>query len=217
MNTAIATVLLLSVPAFAQARPQQHSSVCLRASFGGQVNEGQSFSHSLGNGLVLHLDPLKGDWGWQLTISPEGSNDDWAYPVNPPLRIGNSEYLGTGYGESAREVLSRAHEIRFPLTNAEYLRMSKLAYVAVWSDQSKQKSGPDPTTAYLDALKTLRTGAVIVSVPDYDKDGPPEKVRWMKFSAVLIAPQGFRGVTNLDWTTGSCSLKLPSGEAIETR
>jgi hypothetical protein len=207
MKAAVVMVLLFSVPPFTEAGPQTNISVCLRASFGGRVNGGESFSRSIGNGLKLHLDPLKDDWGWQLAISPEGSDDDWAYPVNPPLHFGNSEYLGTGYGESAREVLSQAHEIRFPLTEADYIRMSKLADEAIGP---KQKAA----AAYLDALKAIRTGAVILSPLDYDKDGEPEKVRWMKFNAVVIVPQGFRGNAGLDWTTGGCSAKLPSGKII---
>lgn len=208
MNAAILIGLLFSVAVLAQA--QRNNSACLRLSVGGQVNAGKSFRQPLGNGLVLHLDPLKDDSGWQAAISPEGSDDDWAYPVNLPLRFGNSEYLGTGYGEPVREVLSYAHVIRFPLTYEDYSRISNLAREALWPDQSKQKA----TAAYLDALKTVKTGAVVLSPLDYDKDGPPEKTKWMKFNAIVVIPQGFMIHSELHWTTGSCSIELPSGKKL---
>lgn len=211
--SAVAVVLLPCVSAFAQVSPDAHNSVCLRASFDGRVNGGDSFSRSLGNRLELHLDPLDDNWGWQLTIRPKGSDDKWDYPVNPPLRSGVSENLGTGYGESARQVLSHQNVIRFTLTDADHVRMSKLADEALSPDRSKQK--PEAAeAAYLDALKTVKTGAVILLPLDFDKDGPPEQVRWMKFNAVVIVPQGFRGDTKLNWATGSCSFNLPSGKTI---
>jgi hypothetical protein len=194
--------LLFGVAASAHAGG--HHSDCLRARFAATAYAGKSFRQLLGNGLALHLDPLKDDWGWQAAISLEGSDDDWAYPVNPPLRLGNSEALGTGYGRSARQTLSYTHEIRFPLTNADYSRMFDLAYRALWPDQSKQQP-EKATAAYLDALKTVRTGAVVLSPLDYNQDGPPEQIRWMKFSAVVIVPRGFQVDRGLDWTAGRCS------------
>jgi len=178
------------------------SQSCLRASFEGSVKGGQVFRQPLGNGLVIRFDPLKDKWGWEVVVSPQESTDDWAYPVNPPLRFGNAQYLGTGYGEPVKQKLSYPHEIHFLLTNADYLRMSKLASDALWPYQSRQ---PDKAAAaYLDALKTVAHGTVILTPIDYDRDAPPEKIEWMKFSAVVIAPQGFQGDTALHWTKGGC-------------
>jgi hypothetical protein len=187
------------------------AQTCIRADFVGSVNGGASLQQPLGNGLVLHFNPLKDKWGWEIVVSPQESvSDDWAYPVNPPLRFGNSQYMGTGYGESVKQKLSYPHEIRFLLTNADYSRMSKLARDALWPYESTQPESA--ATAYLTALKTVATGTVILSPIDYDRGGPPETVDWMKFKAVVIVPRIFAGSSELHWKAGSCEPKAQPSE-----
>jgi hypothetical protein len=201
----LAAGLLSLVSAAVHARaPRANHSSCLRATVAATLDGGQSFRQPLGNGLALRLDPLPDDQGWQAAVSPAGSDEDWAYPVNPPLRFGNAENLATGYGRSVREELSHTHEIRFPLTRKDYLRMFDLASQALWPYQSKQR--PETITqAYFDALDAVTTGVVIVSPIDFEKAGPPERTRWMKFSAVIVVPRAFRAEPGLHWAPGSCS------------
>jgi hypothetical protein len=177
----------------------------------GTVKGGDSFQQPLGNGLILHLDPLKDKWGWEIVVSPqESTRDDWAYPVNPPLRFGNSQYMGTGYGESVKQKLSYPHEIRFLLTNADYSRMSKLVRNALWPYESPPPE--NAATEYLAALKSVATGIVILTPIDYDRGGPPETVEWMKFKAVFIVPRGFTATSELHWKTGTCGPKEQPGK-----
>jgi hypothetical protein len=189
------------------------SQLCLRGTFEGQVNGSEVFRIALGNRLELRLDPLKDNWGWQAIISPQGSNDDWAYPVNPPLRFGNSQYMGTGYGETAREQLSRAHEIRFLLVREDYERISKLVNDALWPYSAK-----DPENAgsiYLNAIKRVRTGTVLITPVEYEKSGPSETVAWMKFKVLVIAPLDFVGNNALSWQKGSCDMKQQPDQDIQ--
>jgi hypothetical protein len=191
--------LLVSASSLAQS--------CIRTDFIGNVRAGNSFQQPLGNCLVLHLNPLRSRWGWDVIVSPVSHpSEDWAYPVNPPLRFGNSQYMGTGYGESVRQKLSYPHEIRFLVTKADYSRMSKLAQDALWPYQSSQLE--NAATNYLAALKNVATGTVMLTPVDYDRNGTPETVEWMKFNAVVIAPLDFTGSGDLHWNTGTC--KLPN-------
>jgi hypothetical protein len=184
---------------------------CQYATIEGQVTGGNSFRQPLGNGLVFRLDAFKDNFGWQIAVSPENSTDDWAYPVNPPLRSENSEWLGTGYGDIAREVLSYPHEVRFLLNRTDYSRMIQLATEALWPYMSKEPE--KAASVYLDALKTVRTGSLLLTTQDYDRSGPPETVAWMKFSILIVVPKGFRGYSGLHWTPSvNCDLSSPTGK-----
>lgn len=192
---ALAVFVLMSINALAQS--------CLRASFQGTIKAADSFATPLGNGLVFHLNPLRDKWGWTVVVSPQNrATDDWAYPVNPPLRFGNSQYMGTGYGESVKQQLSYSHEISFLLSSADYERMSKLAEDALWPYKSSQPE--NATTKYLAALKDIARGTLAITPVDYESAGSPETVEWMKFRAVVIVPREFSGSNDLRWSSGSC-------------
>ena len=200
----VAFFLLISASSFGQP--------CIQSDFVSTVKGGDSFQQPLGNGLVLHFNPLKDKWGWEIVVSQEDNpGDDWAYPVNPPLRFGNSQYMGTGYGESVRQKLSYRHEIRFLLTKADYSRMSKLAHNALWPSESSQPE--NAASDYITALKSVPTGTVILTPVDYDRTGSPETVEWMKFTALVIAPPDFTGSSDLHWKARRCELTdLQKGE-----
>ncbi len=192
--TPVVVLLLASAYALAQN--------CQTAKFNGQLKGSDAFQQSLGNGLVFRLIPLKDNWGWQIIISPRNSQDDWAYPVNPPLRFGNSQYLGTGYGETVKEQLKHEHEVRFLLTSTDYAQLFELAQDALWPYRAKEPN--KATSDYLAALDRVKTGTVKLVALDYDKNGPPEKVNWMSFDAHVITPKGFHGDSGLDWRTIEC-------------
>jgi hypothetical protein len=66
--------------------------------------------------------------GWIVSVSPLANEaQDWMYPVNLPLRTGESQYLATGYGTTVKEKLAYAHNLQFVLTENDYARYSKMA------------------------------------------------------------------------------------------
>ena len=74
----------------------------------GELSAGDPFEKVIGSGLVFRLDPEKfgpkGDVnGWDITLLPLGRrNDDYIYPVNPPLRFNALQLLGPAYGEDTK-------------------------------------------------------------------------------------------------------------------
>lgn len=197
LRWSLVTFLLISTSVVAQS--------CIGADFVGSAKGGDAFQQPLGNGLMLHLNPLRGKRGWEIVVSPQDRiSDDWAYPVNPPLRFGNSQYMGTGYGESVKQKLMYPHEVRFLLTNADYSRLSKLAQDALWPSQSPQPE--NAATAYLAALKSVATGTVVLTPIDYDRSGSPETVEWMKFKVAVTVPTGFLGAKDLRWKPVTCGV-----------
>jgi hypothetical protein len=47
--------------------------------------------------------PLKNNWGWVISISPKGLDEDWTYPVTFPIRTGEQQVMGTGYGRTVQQ------------------------------------------------------------------------------------------------------------------
>ena len=88
--------------AFAPAAEAQTANVVL---IEGAVTRGAPFAQSFGQGFTLAVNGQSGVWGIEIThaTSPE---KDLIYPVNPPYRFSNRQYIGPGYGESARESAS---------------------------------------------------------------------------------------------------------------
>ena len=106
----IACWIALSAAACAQA------TSCRATELTARLNGDEAFSKSIGNSLRLRLIPLKQGWGWVVTVSPTSDDSqDWTHPVNMPLRTGERQVLGTGYGETVREKLQYEHSIRFLL------------------------------------------------------------------------------------------------------
>jgi len=203
---------LASSPALSQSRAhpspekQEESSLenlpCRRAVFEARIRGGEAYSRSLGGGLVFHLRPEEKNQGWQIVVSPEGSQQDWAYPVNPPLRSANAQAMMTGWGEGVRARLSYSHQVRFLVHKADYERMSQLVSDALWPYSAKDPE--HATEAYFDELARVQTGTVEVTALDYDRDGPPESVQWMRFRAVVVTPGDFAADPQLDWRPAAC-------------
>ena len=106
----IACWIALSAVAYAQA------AGCRGTEFTAGLKRDEAFSKRIGNSLRLRLIPLKQGWGWVVSVSPTSDDSqDWTYPVNMPLRTGERQVLGTGYGETVREKLQYEHSIRFLL------------------------------------------------------------------------------------------------------
>jgi len=186
-------------PPSALAEPEPCQRVIIEACIRG----GEAYSLPIGDGLVFQLQPEPKNRGWKIVVSPEKSRDDWAYPVNPPLHSANAQVMMTGWGESARSRLRYPHSVYFPLKRGDYLRMAHMAANTLWPNP--QKVVDINTEYYFTALAWIRKGMVEVTALDYDRDGPPESVQWMRFRAVVTVPSDFAADPRLDWTGSACA------------
>jgi hypothetical protein len=182
--------------------PPSSARRCREASFAGRVNGNEAYSRDLGDGLVFRLFLLEQNWGWNISVSPADSDDDYAYPVNPPLRFGNSQYLGTGYGETAKQQLAYEHNVFFVLNQRDFERIGKLAEDVLWPYQSVE---PDKAAErYLSALRHLTTGLLRVKPTAYETSNEGNSVRWMQFSVTVIVPAEFRLGAGLNERLTAC-------------
>jgi hypothetical protein len=159
---------ILVLPSFRQQQAQLSSagSTCHEVVFDGRISSGEEYSHELGGGLLLRLipslAPRNENWGWVIQVQPQDSNDDYAWPVNPPFHFGNSQWLATGYNESAQQQLSHEHEVFFVLNKAEYERATKLANDALNSGDSEAAG------RFLAILPTLRSAVLKLNPVKYE-------------------------------------------------
>ena len=144
---------------------------CLEFSFEGRVNGGEEYTHELGGGLRMRLLPSKENWGWMIQIQPLDSTDDYAYPVNPPFRSGNSQWLSTGYGETVEQQLKHEHEVFFVLNRAEYGHARKLI------DDTLSSSDPEAAGKFLSTLPKLRSAVGRIRPVKYETTNTGKSVR----------------------------------------
>jgi len=171
---------------------------CKKASFEGRVEGGESYRFNMTPDLKVSLEPLKSNWGWQVTVSPKDSTDDWTFPVNMPLRTGESQLLGTGYGTTARERLKFGAEVKFVLTTADYARYSKLAA------ETLESSRPEAAGEYIRLLPKIPAGVIAINVQEYDQTGSPETVAWMRFKGSIVVPESFDQGGDTRWVSVPC-------------
>ncbi|MCU1283926.1 MAG: hypothetical protein JWO13_276 [Acidobacteriales bacterium] len=169
---------------------------CQETTVSGYVKRGEGYSLAVGSDLEVRLVPMKDDWGWLIEAGPLGSPQDWAWVTNPPYHSGNSQLLGTGYGENARDQLKRPHQVRFVLNKADYDWMSELV-----EEQQKNSKAVGPL---LSALSEVKTASAVVSAVDYEREGDPKQVRWMRFSLKVSVAPSFARSKALKWVKGAC-------------
>ena len=175
---------------------------CRNASFDARVDGAATFQRELGENLSFHLIRLGEREGWTIEVRPLGKTDDYAYPLNPPLRMGNSQWLGTGYSDTAEQRLSYEHVVYFVLNAADYDKIMKLVQEALWP-----YNAPNPDKAgelYLSALATLPAGSLIVKPVKYETENEGKKVKWMEFSVQVITPSAFHLAKDLSSTEIAC-------------
>jgi hypothetical protein len=69
----------------------------------GTVRRGGEFAQDFGAGFTFRL---RGRDVWAIVVTHASSPDkDLVYPVNPPYRFSNRQYVGPGYGQTARDSL----------------------------------------------------------------------------------------------------------------
>jgi hypothetical protein len=158
---------------------------CFELSFNGRIDGRENYSRQLGDNLQVRFMSLKDDWGWVVSIAPEGTDDDYAWPVNPPFHFGNSQYLGTGYGETVEhELRDVPHRIFFVLDRSVYDRA-----VALTGKGAEQ---------YLAALPTIPTGILDVKPTKFEVANGGQSVTWMEYSVTVIVPDSFRSAAGLN-------------------
>jgi len=191
-------ILFLSALGYAQSpvgagqqpKSSASASACRELSFIGRVSGGEKYSRELGETLWVRLAPLTDNWGWLISVTPANSDDDYAEPVTPPLR-GNSQYLGTGYGETVEHQLEYEHRIFFALSRPDYDQALKLV-----NDEAMSKD-PEGAGRYLAALPTIRTGVLYVRPTKFEVANEGQSVSWMEYSVTVITPAFFRPASGL--------------------
>lgn len=189
--------------------PQQKTSFaavnpdCLAFSFEGRVNGGEEYTHELGGGLRARLLPGGKKWGWVLQIQPLDNTNDYAYPVNPPFRSGNSQWLSTGYNDTVEQQLKYEHEIFFVLNQTEYEHAMKLVDDALYS------SDPEAARKFLSILPSLRSAVLKIKPIKYETADEGRSVNSMEFSVKVIAPANFAAPSSFDAKKITCPENRP--------
>jgi len=198
-----AGLLFLALTASGNAAPQS----CRTARFGGRIDGAAAFQRELGENLRLNLVPLGESQGWTIEIRPLDRSDDYAYPLNPPLRMGNSQWLGTGYSDTAEQRLSYEHLVYFVLNATDYDKIMKLVQDALWpySAAEPDKAGE----RYLSALATFPSGNITLRPTKYETENEGKAVKWMEFSVQVITPSSFRLASDLTSKEIACPPREP--------
>src|ERR1700682_2138302 len=190
-----------------QTQRSSPGSACHEFAFDGRISGGEVYSHELGGGLLLRLTPSLAppneNWGWVIQIQPQDSNDDYAWPVNPPFHFGNSQWLATGYNESAQQQMSHEHEVFFVLNKAEYDRATKLAYDAL------NGSEPGAAEKFFAMLPSLRSAVLKLKPVKYETANEGKSVSWMQFSVTATAPARFQPASGMVAKNIVCPLNRP--------
>ena len=188
-------------------KPSTSIPACREITFDGRINGGEDYSHVIGGDLSLRLSPSLAppneNWGWVIQVQPLDSDDDYAWPVNPPFHFGNSQWLATGYNESAQRQLSHEHEVFFVLNKAEYGRATKLANDAL------NASEPGAAEKFLAMLPSLRSAVLKLKPVKYETTNKGKSVSWMQFSVTATAPASFQPSSGIVANNIACPLNRP--------
>ena len=194
----LAIVLLAGLP----TRLQPPGAACQSVWFSHELSAKEPFEKAIGGGLIFRLFPTglgpKGELnGWHMEIvSVQGlrndfiSHDDFIYPVNLPLRFNGTQIFGANYNDDTRASLSYPHVVRFLLRRKDFDRLSTPLENALWpyNAPNPDRAGPD----YLDLLKTVATGQLVVKVLSYATEPGTDSLRRMRFRAEFTVPQDFQ-------------------------
>lgn len=187
---------------------QSASPSCRQVVLVGAISSGDPYEKIIGQDLVFRLNPWKADPksggnGWDISLTPaQARNDDYIYPVNPPLRFNGLQMLGASYGDDTKTSLGHAHQMRLILNAADYKRIQPLLSNALWP-----YSAPNPDAAadeYVTALKRVTTGKLVLTVTSYGADAGTGFIRRFEFRVVLTAPEAFSFETALKPRPAEC-------------
>jgi hypothetical protein len=194
--------LLLAPSGLQKADSSSRGLTCHEFVFEGRISGEEEYSHELGGDLLLRLTPALAPagehWGWVIQVTSRDSNDDYAWPVNPPFHYGNSQWLATGYDESAQQQLGHEHEVFFVLNKSEYERATKLANDALNSSDSEAAG------KFVAILPTLRSAVLKLKPVKYETTNEGQQVSWMQFSVSVTAPASFQPASGMDTKNITC-------------
>lgn len=208
--------LLSAGAAFAQTSPVSQiepaktampARACRAASFEVVLRGGEPYTYDLGSGLSLRWTATEDKGGWTLQVTPkDDQNADYAYPLNPPLRSVNSQWLATGYGIPVRDQLSQQHDVRFILNAADYERIHKLMMCALWPCQP-----PEPNVSaeqYLDVISHTRSGLIRVAIKKFETSTDGVQVNWARVRIIVMVPTDFELAKDLRSHRTDCSVDV---------
>jgi len=188
-TTVMATLVGLALSGGLWSRSSASGPHCSAVSFTATLNAGESFAQKVDD-LEFEIQPTHAEGfcdGWTFSLlDPHGR--DFIYPVNMPLRFNPSQFLGCSYGLTAREGLEMKRNLRFILTEGDYLRLVPLMRNALWPGDST-----DPEHAaerYLKAITAVRTGLVRLNTVRFEVSANG-LVRSAAVRVDLIAPADF--------------------------
>lgn len=182
-------LLQFCVLCIAAMATQKNTAVpsCRSVSLGAKISIDQTFKKELGEGLLLRVQPLDGNWFVDV-VPAARPQDDYVYPVNPPLRFNGNQTLGPGYNETTASSLGHPHKLRFLLDDGDFKHFSALIGNVLWPQQT---SDPDKARAdYEDALTAARMGWLQLTVQNYETDKGGD-LKSIQFRARVIVPSDF--------------------------
>ena len=182
------------------------TTACRELSFSGRINGDEEYSRELGDKLWVRFAPTGDKWGWIVYVGPADSisapsvgwgvpGNDYAWPVNPPLRGDNSQYLSTGYGDTVEYRLRYEHRIFFVLDRTHYDQAMKLV-----NDEAFSKNA-DGASRYLAALPAIPAGILDLR---FDVANEGKSVNWMEYSVTAIVPASFEPAAGLSQKERPC-------------
>ncbi len=140
---------------------------------------------------------MKDDWGWIVSIGDEDGDEDWTYPVTFPIRTGEQQVIGTGYGETVQDKMKQSTVVEFVLTHADFVEYSEMA------DQTLDSPRAEAAGEFIEKAAKAPQGQVTVAPLSYGKGDTPETIQWMKFKVSIVVPETFQS-TLVSWSRAAC-------------
>jgi hypothetical protein len=173
------------------------AQLCKQTSFTGRVTSKDSYAHKFSPILRFRLDPLKDDWGWVVSIGAEDRNEHWTYPVTFPIRTGERQVIGTGYGSTVQEKMSYSTVVEFVLNHSDFLDYSNMANETLASPR------PEAAGELIAKIASVHKGEITVKPLQFGKGDTSETVKWMKFKVSILVPASFHSNV-VSWSPASC-------------
>jgi len=118
-----------------------------------------------------------------------------------PLRTGERQVLGTGYGETVREKLQYEHSIRFVPNQMDFAKYSRMA------NETLESSNPDAAGRYISAIQDATTGLVEIKALESTTSDDGETVKSSRLRFRVTVPTSFAIDPNLGWKSVPCPVK----------
>jgi hypothetical protein len=165
---------------------------CKRKVFTGTVGSESEYSHSFAPNLRFRLLPLKDDLGWEISVNPNDSNDDWTQSVTLPLRGEQQQYMGTGYGDTVQDKMKFPTVVYFVLSSSDFAKFSQME-----ADRSLDAG------ELIQEINRLSKGELTLAALSYGKGDTKETIKWMRFRATVVVPSSFR-TSGANWSATTC-------------